>query len=963
MRKSIEALEERLYWTVTEDSNGWTVVTEPVGSKVIYVSSSTGNDSNPGTMAAPVATLNKAQALSTSGPNEILLKSGDTFTESSSSNLDNWTLSGQSLQAPFLLSYYGTGPRPMIYAGVEGNGFATGKYSTSGTVVNYLDVIGLQFDANLRDPTLGTINPTITSEDHGIQFDASGGNSLFEDCTITYFGAQGGDNIDIEANSGGSFTSPSINNITIRRCVDDYAWGYDAPGTSNAKAEGLYAFNVSGLSIVQSTFYQDGWLGSNPAYAYCDSDQYGENHDIYIASTCSNFVCQQNVLAAASYAGLMARAGGDIDYNIFVNDTVACAFGAADGADSTVGGVSGNLIGNVIVGDQALNGTAFGQGFVIANTAPGAGVVVEDNVFTQDSQNAKPAITLTMATDTTNPAKCVGINDLTIENNVINGWRWGIQLDGRFVPGATGLYALNGLTISHNDFVNGTVSLVRQDGAFAASAESWSGDRYIDTLGLNENDWVLLQSKDFAFSSWSTAYDVGAQALFTLPYSDPSRSAATYDTTQGGPGQLSIYNYRPAYMAQAAITYIDAGFNITSTGGTIGGGGGTPSAGVVMGSAVSSDVNATSLGATTYTFTVNYLDPFVLNSGKLGNNNIMVTGPNGFYELATFISAGSPYIDSNNYQHTVATYRITPPSGAWTASANGTYTIILLPDQPLDSSGAYAQTGAIGTFIVDVTNPVAMAVVPNITSSSAGASSTSFTVTYFDPYGIDITTLNSFEVQVTGPNNYSQYAAVTLATMTANSETVVATYSLAAPNGSWTAAANGTYTVTMLPGSVADLEGNTVASGVLATFTAQVGSSNASAGTASISGTVFNDANGNGIMDPRELPLTNVTVFIDENGTGVYAANDPTATTDPNSGTYTFTGLQAGRYVVYDVVPTGYAPTTPSTGYNVVTLTTGQAATAVNFGDQVSSVIINSVPSTPATTIKPAAKGKAAGIP
>ena len=851
-RKSIESLEERLYWTVSQDTNGWTTVTEPAGSKVIYVSSSTGSDLNPGTINAPVASLAEAQKLSSSGPNEILLKSGDTFTESTSNGWSNWNLSGQSAANPFVISYYGTGARPMIYAGNAGTAF----YINSGVNVNYLDILGIQFDANYRDPTLGTVNETqAIGEVKGIEIQGTGGNILIEDCSVNCFGNNGGDNLDIEGNAG------SLSNVTLRRDTVTNAWTlyYNSSGgvtsPSQQKCEGMYCFNVSNVSVLQCTFDHNGWDTACPG-----SVDTGYSHDMYFGPTCTGIVVQQSVIAEAAFAGIMDRAGGNIDYNMFIDNAVACSFGDADGGImSTPGGVSGSLIGNVIDIDKAegsVSGSplAYGQGFVIANTAPSADVMVEDNLFIGDTQNAKPAITLTMATGTSNPAQCVGLNNLTIANNVIDGWRWGIDIDGRFVPGATGLYALNGLVISHNDFDNSTVSLVRQDGAFAASAESWTGNRYIDTLGLPQSNWILLQSKSFSFTTWATTYDIGATALFTFPYSDPTRTAATYDTTQSGPGtwqdfllqsdQLSIYDYRPQYMAQAAITYIDAGFNITSNGTTIGGGGGSGGggsafAGVVMGTAATTDVNTSSLGTTTYTFTVNYLDPFVLNSGKLGNSNIMVTGPNGFYELATFVSAATPYIDSNNYQHTVATYRITAPSGAWGAGQNGTYSVTLLPGQALDSSGAFAQSGVIGTFIVDLTNPVAM--VSNLGSPSSGTTSTSFTISYFDAYGIDITTLNSFEVQVTGPSGFSQYATLVSDTITSNSQTAVGTYSLAGPAGGWTAAANGTYTVSMLAGGVADLGGNTVAAGVLGTFPVAIGV-NASSGTASISGTVFNDA-------------------------------------------------------------------------------------------------------------------------
>jgi hypothetical protein len=946
--QSVEPLEERIFWSVTQDANGFTVVSNP-NANIIYVDNTpgVGSDTNPGTMNAPVATLSRAQALSTSGGNEILLKSGDTFTESASSNINSWKLSGASAQNPFLLSYYGTGARPMIYAGVEGVAFEV----TPGTAVSNLDIIGLQFDANLRDPTLQTVNTSMSGEDKGIELQGTGSGFLIEDCQLTYFGNAGGDNLDIEGNNG------SLSNITIRRCVVNNAYGFNG-----GKCEGLYAYNVSGISVVQSTFDHNGW---NSAYLYLGAEDIGYNHDMYFGPTCTGVDVEQNVIADASYAGVMARAGGTINYNLFLNDAVACSFGSADGVMSTVGGVSGSLIGNVVMGDRASQtiyyhtsagaymigaGVAFGQGFVIANTAPSANVMCEYNVFTGDTQNAKPAITLTMATTTTNPAQAVGINNLTVAHNVIDGWRWGIQTDGRFVPGATGLYALNGLTISHNDFVNSNVDLVRHDGAFAASAESWSGDRYIDTLGLSQSNWVTLQSKSIAFATWAATYDIGATALFTLPYSAPGRSVATYDTTQGGPGtnadyvaqsiQLSIYDYRPQYMAQAAITYIDAGFNITSTGGTIGGGGGTGSSnpGVVIGSAVASDVNSSSLGLTVYTFTVNFLDQFTLNTAKLGSNNIMVTGPNGFYELATFVSAGTPYVDANYYQHTVATYQIAPPGGAWTAADNGTYSIVLLPNQALDSSGAIAQTGVIGTFIADLTNPVAMAVAPNIVSN--GATSSSLTVTYSDAYGIDTSTLNSFEVQVTGPNNYSQYATLSSQAASNNNQSVVATYTLVAPVGGWTAAANGTYTVSMLAGGVADLESNTVAPGVLTTFT--VAGSNASTGTASISGTIFNDANGNGVMDSRELPMVGVTVFIDVNGTGVYNASNDVSTTTDGNGNYSFSSLMAGRYTIVEMTPSGYMPSVGSTGSSVVTLTAGQALTGVNFADQVGTTAINS---------------------
>jgi hypothetical protein len=937
----IEELEKRLLWSVGVDANGWTNFT--VTGTTIYVSSSTGSDSNPGTINAPVQTLTKAQSLSSSGPNAILLKSGDTFTESSSSTLSNWKLSGQNAANPFILSYYGTGARPMIYAGTNG----VAMELAPGTSVNYLDVLGLQFDANLRDPTLQTVNTSSTYEDKGFEIQGPASGIRIEDCTFNYFGNLGGDNLDIEGNNG------AVSNITLFRDVVDNAYDFNG-----GKCEGLYAYNVNGLSILQSTFDHDGW---NSAYLYLGGADIGYNHDIYEASTCTNSVVQYCTLANAAYAGLMARGGGNIDYNIFINDAVGCSFGDADGADSAVGGVSGNLIGNVVVGDKASQtitynstskqwvlgaGLGFGQGFVIANTKPGANVLVQNNIFTQDSQNAKPAITLTMATGTSNPSSAVGINDLTIQNNIANGFRIGIQTDGRFVPGGTGLYALNDLKVLNNDFINNSTQEVRHDGTFSSSQESWSGDRFYDAV-LSQSAWVTLgqgsgTGQPLAFSTWAANYDLGAIVLSKLPYANPAVSIATYNATLGGSAsvtafltqadQLSIYNYQPQYMATNSVPYIDAGFNVSGGSVFVNGPGTPPTA-----TATTTNLTTAAIGSTTYTFTVNYTDGAVLNLTSLGNSNLLVNGPNGFSQYATYVSAGTATTDSGGYQHTAVTYKITAPSGAWAKGQDGTYTIELLPNQITDNEGNVASDAIIGSFSVNFTGPTAVATVSNVNTS--GGSTYTFSVTYADPAGIDTSTLGNGQVTVSGPNGYSRFATLNSQSTSGNGS-IVASYSVATPGGSWASTANGTYTVSMAANAVYDLAGNSVAGGVLATFIVAIGTT-AAANTGSIAGIVFNDASGSGVYNSRDNSLYGVTVFLDQAGTGTLVAGDASTTTDIN-GNYSFANLSTGRYTVIEIAPSSFAVTTPSSAANVVTLTTASpAATGINFADQVSSTVVN----------------------
>ncbi len=72
----------------------------------------------------------------------------------------------------------------------------------------------------------------------------------------------------------------------------------------------------------------------------------------------------------------------------------------------------------------------FGQGFDIGNIMPGAGLLVSNNLFTNDTQHAKPAIQLEPATGTYNPTSTVGENDVTIQGNIINGWWESVQTHG-----------------------------------------------------------------------------------------------------------------------------------------------------------------------------------------------------------------------------------------------------------------------------------------------------------------------------------------------------------------------------------------------------------------------------------------------------------------------------------------------------------------------------------------------------
>jgi protocatechuate 3,4-dioxygenase beta subunit len=74
-----------------------------------------------------------------------------------------------------------------------------------------------------------------------------------------------------------------------------------------------------------------------------------------------------------------------------------------------------------------------------------------------------------------------------------------------------------------------------------------------------------------------------------------------------------------------------------------------------------------------------------------------------------------------------------------------------------------------------------------------------------------------------------------------------------------------------------------------------------------LSGTVANDTNGNGVLDPTDAPLAGISVTLQPSGGGVTAT-----TTTAANGTYSFPGLAANNYTVSIGSATGLINETPA---------------------------------------------------
>ncbi len=220
--------------------------------------------------------------------------------------------------------------------------------------------------------------------------------------------------------------------------------------------------------------------------------------------------------------------------------------------------------------------------------------------------------------------------------------------------------------------------------------------------------------------------------------------------------------------------------------------------------------NLAVVDAADYSFTVLYQDDTAVKRSTIANQNISVTGPNKFSQLATLVSVNS----ASDAGFLIATYRISAPGGAWDSADTGTYTIALQANQISDLDGNFTPASVLGSIVVDLTPPTADLTAPTVIK---GQRNSSFKVVYRDGTGIKRSTIDSQDLLIRGPKNFSQLAK--LVTISSDDDqTVLATYSFDAPNGVWDSADTGAYTITLQGNQISDINNNFLPASVLGTL-------------------------------------------------------------------------------------------------------------------------------------------------
>ena len=525
-------------------SAGWTVVTPSADSRMVYVSSSAGSDTknNGLSQAAPVATLAKAYSLLRSGyPDWILLNRGDTFTGGFAFFSD----SGRSAQEPMVVTYYGdpTLARPTVDAG-SAIAFRTGSSNHD------LDVIGINFTSSTHNPT----SPSFNGQGNYGFYDLGGTTDLLlEDDSFSYF---------INDITFQGYYAP-LYNITIRR--SEILDAFNTAGHS----QGLYADTVTGLTLDQNVFDHDGWNANVPG---AQATIY--NHDCYLHSSNINVVVTANTFADAASFGLQARSGGIVDNNLFVNDPYAFSFGLVNGATTTAGGVSGQVIGNVIDGSRP-DPSGWGVGSMIGNLAVGGGTTIAQNIFTDDTGGTQAALAFQPGIGVVNPTQAVGLNTLIVSNNVVYDWGFGMTMASQYVAGTAGQNGLTAVVIRNNDFQNDAVTgrIISHGNVYDPRFEDWSGNVY-STSPTAQSQWFNMLGSSMSLTQWQANIEPTAVAA-AVPFLAPNRTVAAYMGSQGMSATLAAFiagaraqsqtNWNPLYFATTVNSYIQGGFLVDST--------------------------------------------------------------------------------------------------------------------------------------------------------------------------------------------------------------------------------------------------------------------------------------------------------------------------------------------------------------------------------------------------------------
>ena len=365
--------------TVRQDPQGWTEITPSNGGREIHVAES-GSDANAGSSPdSPMRTVGKALSYYRDGHGDhICLKSGDSWNEP----IGKWIWSGESAQNPACVRVYGGVQRARLLTGPSSNGIHFEGGGGAPPRLEHVAFQGIDFRA---------VGRSGKEECHGVSFLRPVNNVLFEDCRWRGYG----NGVILSGAEG------PLNNVRLRRCVILDSWG------EYGHVQGLYAFNITGLSLFECVLDHNGW---NPNIF---------RHNLYLNNGCGPATVEGCVISQPSSHGLQLLSGGRVKDNLFLRCPVALELGG--GQDPDPNGVGVTVKSNLILEGRDIDAShPRGWGMQVSNIARGS---ITHNLMAHNGGGQPSGLRL-------KGEGASGIHDLTVENNMTHRWGAGLEPSG-----------------------------------------------------------------------------------------------------------------------------------------------------------------------------------------------------------------------------------------------------------------------------------------------------------------------------------------------------------------------------------------------------------------------------------------------------------------------------------------------------------------------------------------------------
>ncbi len=462
-----------------EGDSFWTEFIPSTDTRLIFVSSSEGRDSNTGLTAdSPVKSLEKGYALLRDGsPDWMLLKRGDTWNEP----LPVWNKSGRSESEIMIVGAYGDETvRPQIRPDS-----ISGIRIFGNIAIEHVAFVGMHIEPMDRQPdeTLSAI-VLLKSVD----------NILFEDL---YVGDWGG-GFNLQAYNGAVGTDVRVNGCVV---VDSWS--------ATSHAGGIYAQNIDGLTIENCVLEHNGFNEEQGA----DPTIY--NHNMYINNGTKNVIVRNNIVANASSHGIQLRPGGVVENNLFLNNPIAVLIGGGTHPDE--GGVTGRVTNNLIMYGRGISENqprSWGIDITNIRSAEVSGNILYSALLSANSLGINMR---------DHRSDSFGLMDLHVHNNTVVDWPGGLTIGE---PGSQSHYE-NILVENNSLYLNTEADNKTMMNAFDSSDSS---------LTIRGNHYTNIGSDDRAFN------DAG-RYLDSAAWSSQVDRQGVFNTGASMPGGLGIDRY------------------------------------------------------------------------------------------------------------------------------------------------------------------------------------------------------------------------------------------------------------------------------------------------------------------------------------------------------------------------------------------------------------------------------------